>query len=62
MQIESRYRLANNSRRLIEIASAVATKLSEAEDAILVASSRNAKAAARIGKIGSRDGDCGEYA
>ncbi len=35
MQIESRYRLANNSRRLIEIASAVATKLSEADEAIL---------------------------
>ena len=34
-QIESRYRLARNSRRLIEIASAVATKLSEADDAIL---------------------------
>jgi DNA repair protein RecN (Recombination protein N) len=34
-QIESRYRLASNSRRLIEIASAAATKLSEAEDAIL---------------------------
>jgi DNA repair protein RecN (Recombination protein N) len=34
-QIESRYRLASNSRRLIEIASGVATKLSEAEDAIL---------------------------
>ncbi|PYI76230.1 MAG: DNA repair protein RecN, partial [Verrucomicrobia bacterium] len=35
MQIESRYRLANNSRRLIEIASAVATQLSEADEAIL---------------------------
>src|SRR5436190_6532937 len=34
-QIESHYRLASNSRRLIEIASAVATKLSEADDAIL---------------------------
>ena len=34
-QIESRYRLASNSRRLIEVASAVATKLSEADDAIL---------------------------
>ena len=34
-QIESRYRLASNSRRLIEIASGVATKLSEADDAIL---------------------------
>jgi DNA repair protein RecN (Recombination protein N) len=34
-QIESRYRLASNSRRLIELASAVVTKLSEAEDAIL---------------------------
>jgi len=34
-QIESRYRLASNSRRLIELASAVATKLSEADDALL---------------------------
>jgi DNA repair protein RecN (Recombination protein N) len=34
-QIESRYRLATNSRRLIEIASAVATKLSEADEDIL---------------------------
>src|SRR6476646_999644 len=34
-RIESRYRLASNSRRLIEIASGVATKLSEADDAIL---------------------------
>ena len=34
-QIESRYRLASNSRRLIEIASTVGTKLSEADDAIL---------------------------
>ena len=34
-QIESRYQLARNSRRLIELASAVATKLSEADDAIL---------------------------
>ena len=34
-QIESRYRLASNRRRLIELASAVATKLSEADDAIL---------------------------
>jgi len=34
-QIESRYRLASNSRRLVELASAVVTKLSEAEDAIL---------------------------
>ena len=34
-QIESRYRLASNSRRLIELASVVATKLSEADDAIL---------------------------
>ncbi len=34
-QIELRYRLASNSRRLIELASAVVTKLSEADDAIL---------------------------
>jgi len=33
--IESRYRLASNSRRLIEVASTVATKLCEADDAIL---------------------------
>ena len=35
IQIESRYRLASNSRRLIELASAVAMKLSEADNAIL---------------------------
>jgi DNA repair protein RecN (Recombination protein N) len=34
-QIESRYKLASNSKRLIEIASAVANKLSEADDAVL---------------------------
>jgi len=34
-QIDSRYRRASNSRRLIELASAVSTKLSEADDAIL---------------------------
>jgi DNA repair protein RecN (Recombination protein N) len=34
-QIETRYKLASNSRRLIEIASVAANKLSEADDAIL---------------------------
>ena len=34
-QIDSRYRLASNSRRLVELASAVATKLSEADEAIV---------------------------
>jgi DNA repair protein RecN (Recombination protein N) len=34
-EIEVRYRRASNSRRLIEIASAVATRLSEADDAVL---------------------------
>ncbi len=34
-QIEARYQLASNSQRLIEIASAVANKLSEADEAIL---------------------------
>jgi DNA repair protein RecN (Recombination protein N) len=34
-QIETRYKLASNSRRLIEIASAVANKLSEADEAVL---------------------------
>jgi len=34
-EIEARYRRASNSKRLIEIASAAATRLSEADDAIL---------------------------
>ncbi len=34
-EIESRYKLANNSKRLIELAGAVAAKLSEADDAVL---------------------------
>ena len=34
-EIESRYRRASNSRRLIELASGVATKLAEADEAIL---------------------------
>src|SRR5712692_8045516 len=34
-EIESRYKLASNSKRLIEVASAVAAKLSEADDAVL---------------------------
>ncbi|MDQ6861978.1 MAG: DNA repair protein RecN [Verrucomicrobiota bacterium] len=33
--IESRYKLASNSKRLIELAGAVATRLSEADDAVL---------------------------
>jgi DNA repair protein RecN (Recombination protein N) len=34
-QIESRYRLASNSKRLIEVGSAVVTRLAEADEAIL---------------------------
>ena len=34
-EIETRYKLASNSKRLIELASAVANKLFEAEDAVL---------------------------
>ncbi|PYI88158.1 MAG: DNA repair protein RecN [Verrucomicrobia bacterium] len=34
-EIEARYRRASNSKRLIEIASAAATRLSEADDAVL---------------------------
>jgi len=34
-EIEKRYKLASNSKRLIELASAVANKLSEADDSIL---------------------------
>src|SRR5436305_7396214 len=33
--IESRYKLASNSKRLIELASAAATRLSEADDSVL---------------------------
>jgi DNA repair protein RecN (Recombination protein N) len=34
-EIEKRYRLASNSKRLIELASAIANKLSEADDSVL---------------------------
>ncbi|HCP92019.1 MAG TPA: DNA repair protein RecN, partial [Spartobacteria bacterium] len=34
-EIENRYKLASNSKRLIELASAVAIKLSEADDSVL---------------------------
>jgi DNA repair protein RecN (Recombination protein N) len=34
-EIESRYKLASNSKRLIELASAVSARLSEADDAVL---------------------------
>ena len=34
-EIESRYKLASNSKRLIELASAIANKLSEADDSVL---------------------------
>jgi DNA repair protein RecN (Recombination protein N) len=34
-EIENRYKLASNSKRLIELASAVANKLSEADDSVL---------------------------
>ena len=34
-EIESRYKLASNSKRLIELASAVANKLAEADDSVL---------------------------
>ena len=34
-EIERRYRLASNSKRLIELASAIANKLSEADDSVL---------------------------
>src|SRR6266404_5029550 len=34
-EIETRYKLASNSKRLIELASAIASKLSEADDSVL---------------------------
>jgi len=50
-QIESRYRLASNSRRLIELASAVAMKLSEADDAILAQLSETQKLLRELEKL-----------
>src|SRR5204862_1571675 len=34
-ELENRYQLASNSKRLIELASAIANKLSEADDAVV---------------------------
>ena len=50
-QIESRYRLASNSRRLIELASAVVTRLSEADDAILAQLGETQKWLRELGKL-----------
>ncbi len=55
-QIESRYKLASNSKRLIELASGVAGRLSEADDSVLDAIGRDPAAPARAGKARSRDG------
>lgn len=52
-EIESRYRLAINSRRLIELASAVATTLSEADDAILAQLGETQKLLRELEKLDS---------
>ncbi|HKR54390.1 MAG TPA: DNA repair protein RecN [Chthoniobacterales bacterium] len=52
-EIESRYRLASNSRRLIELASAVATTLSEADDAILAQLGETQKLLRELEKLDS---------
>jgi DNA repair protein RecN (Recombination protein N) len=52
-EIESRYRLASNSRRLIELASVVATILSEADDAILAQLGETQKSLRELEKLDS---------
>ncbi len=50
-QIEARYKLASNSKRLIEIASTVANRLSEADDAILSQLSETQKLLRELEKL-----------
>jgi DNA repair protein RecN (Recombination protein N) len=51
--MESRYRLASNSKRLIELASAVATKLSEADDSVLSQLAETQRSLRELEKIDS---------
>jgi DNA repair protein RecN (Recombination protein N) len=52
-EIESRYKLASNSKRLIELAGAVAGRLSEADDAILTQLAETQKLLRELEKIDS---------
>ncbi len=50
-QIEARYKLASNSKRLIEIASAIASKLAEADDAVVSQLSETQKLLRELEKL-----------
>lgn len=52
-QIESRYKLASNSKRLLELASAVAQRLSEADDSVLSQLAETQKLLRELEKIDS---------
>src|SRR5213078_2585560 len=52
-EIEKRYKLASNSKRLIELASAVASKLSEADDSVLTQLAETQRLLRELEKIDS---------
>ncbi len=52
-EIEKRYKLASNSKRLIELASAIANKLSEADDSVLSQLSETQRLLRELEKIDS---------
>jgi DNA repair protein RecN (Recombination protein N) len=52
-EIEKRYKLASNSKRLIELASAVASKLSEADDSVLAQLAETQRLLRELEKIDS---------
>jgi DNA repair protein RecN (Recombination protein N) len=52
-QVEKRYKLASNSKRLIELASAVANKLSEADDSVLAQLAETQRLLRELEKIDS---------
>ena len=52
-EIEQRYKLASNSKRLIELASAIANKLSEADDSVLVQLAETQRLLRELEKIDS---------
>src|SRR6058998_2238606 len=57
-EIEKRYKLASNSKRLIELASAVANKLSEADDSVLSQLAETQRLLRELEKI---DGSIAEF-
>jgi DNA repair protein RecN (Recombination protein N) len=58
-EIESRYKLASNSKRLIELASAIAGRLSEADDAVLSQLAETQRLLRELEKI---DGSIAQFA